>query len=352
MALNAPTAFWEMEEASGTADRLDATNNNLDFSVLGNNVTQVAGKQGYAAKLYDPDRTYLARNDDTLLEFGGDFSIIFWLKWDVLPGPSTSGGIVSKEFPREIQFSASTYGGAGELKLAGTGSETIIWPSPDTSTWYLIALRRDVSAGQMSASFNNGTPTTQTWDVQSSHSTGLLRVQGDNVLDITVDQFGLWCGYYVTDAELTWLYNSGSGRTYAEVAAYGAGEVTLKLGDRVLTNGLQALTDEADKIYICSAEPTDYASVLSNALGVKSFTRGQVFGAPAAGSPSGRKVTSVAVTDGQVDTAGTPTCWAVVDSTSTGTFLASGPATGFSALIATDLWTLGAFPVHFTGAES
>ena len=83
-----------------------------------------------------------------------------------------------------------------------------------------------------------------------------------------------------------------------------------QLEDRVLDFGLNVLDTESTAIYIVSSatEPTTYALATSGAgsLGYKSFGAGSVFGSPAAdGGGNGRKVSSVAVTDGTIVTSGT-----------------------------------------------
>lgn len=86
------------------------------------------------------------------------------------------------------------------------------------------------------------------------------------------------------------------------------------VSSRVLDLGLNVLDTEATHIYICSAEPASYAEASSTyALGNKNFGAGNVFGSPAAGSPNGRKVSSVAITDGTVTGDGDATHAAVVD---------------------------------------
>lgn len=92
------------------------------------------------------------------------------------------------------------------------------------------------------------------------------------------------------------------------------------LNDNILDNGLAALKAAADKIYICSQEPATYTQATSTyALGNKDTgAAGNVYtGAIAAGSPSGRKLTSVAVAGGapgSVTATGTATHSAVVSS--------------------------------------
>lgn len=81
------------------------------------------------------------------------------------------------------------------------------------------------------------------------------------------------------------------------------------LNDNTLDNGLAALKAAADKVYINSSEPATYTAATSTvALGNKNFGAGAVFpSAIAAGSPSGRKLDSAAITDGSVTATGTAT---------------------------------------------
>lgn len=81
------------------------------------------------------------------------------------------------------------------------------------------------------------------------------------------------------------------------------------LNDNTLDNGLAALKAAADRIYINSSEPATYTAATSTvALGNKTLTAGNVYpSAIAAGSPSGRKLDSVAITDGTVTATGTAT---------------------------------------------
>lgn len=89
----------------------------------------------------------------------------------------------------------------------------------------------------------------------------------------------------------------------------------MPVGDYVLDNGLSAIDTLASHVYLCSALPTTYTEATSTyALGNKNFGAGSVTGAPAAGSPNGRKVTTTAITDGSITATGTASHWAIVDS--------------------------------------
>lgn len=85
---------------------------------------------------------------------------------------------------------------------------------------------------------------------------------------------------------------------------------------RVLDLGLNVLDTETTHIYITSAEATTYTEATSTfALGNKNWGAGNAFGSPAAGSPNGRKVASVAITDGAVTATNTATNGAATDNT-------------------------------------
>lgn len=83
------------------------------------------------------------------------------------------------------------------------------------------------------------------------------------------------------------------------------------LNDRILDNGLTVLDIEANRLDICSAEPTTYTQATStNSLGNKTSLS---IGAPTARTPNGRKVVVAAITDGTVTANGTATHIAIVD---------------------------------------
>jgi hypothetical protein len=82
----------------------------------------------------------------------------------------------------------------------------------------------------------------------------------------------------------------------------------------VLDNGLVALKTTATHIYICSSEPADFAeATTTKALGNKNFGAGNTFTGPADRTPNGRKLTTVAVTDGAVTGSGSAGRYAIVD---------------------------------------
>jgi len=121
------------------------------------------------------------------------------------------------------------------------------------------------------------------------------------------------------------------------------------LADYVLDNGLTVIDTMADKIYLCSADPTTFNdATVTFALGNKNFGVGNAFGAPAAASPNGRKVSSNAITDGNVTATGTATKWAVVDSVNS-RLLANGSLAASQAVTSGNIFTLASFDIAIPG---
>jgi len=118
------------------------------------------------------------------------------------------------------------------------------------------------------------------------------------------------------------------------------------LEDRVLDFGLNVLDTEATHVNICNTEPTTYAQATTTfLLGFKSFAAGGVFGAPAAGSPNGRKVSSTAITDGTITTSGTANWWAITDNTNS-RFLAHGSLAAAQVVTSGNTFTLASFDIR------
>ena len=118
------------------------------------------------------------------------------------------------------------------------------------------------------------------------------------------------------------------------------------LGDYALDNGLNAIHNLADKIYICSQDPLTFTDATSTyALGNKSFGAGNAFGVPSAGSPNGRQVTSVPITDGAVTASGNAAKWAVVDSANS-RLLANGSLSVSQPVTSGNTFTLAAFNIR------
>lgn len=122
------------------------------------------------------------------------------------------------------------------------------------------------------------------------------------------------------------------------------------LHDNTLDNGLAALKAAADAVYLCSQEPATYTQATSTyALGNKNLGAGAVYpNAIAAGSPSGRKLTSAAIVagaPGSITASGTATHSAVVTTGSTRLEVAQALAAS-QVVTSGNTFTLGAQDVR------
>ena len=115
------------------------------------------------------------------------------------------------------------------------------------------------------------------------------------------------------------------------------------LADRVYDNGLTVLGTEANRVDICSAEPTTYTEATStNTLG---NTNSITISAPADGDTSGRKVTLSAISGASVTATGTATHFAITD-TSNSRLLATGSLSASQAVTSGNTFSLTAVDIE------
>ncbi|MBZ9794321.1 hypothetical protein [Mesorhizobium sp. ES1-4] len=117
------------------------------------------------------------------------------------------------------------------------------------------------------------------------------------------------------------------------------------LNSLVLDSGLAILVANANKLHICSAEPADYAGTLAVSLGTKNTP---TISAIAARSPSGRKVTVSAITNGVISANGDASHWALVDTVNS-RLLAAEALDAVLAVNNGDTFTLPAFDIGIPG---
>jgi hypothetical protein len=119
------------------------------------------------------------------------------------------------------------------------------------------------------------------------------------------------------------------------------------LADYALDAALSKLDTEANRLDICSQEPTTYTQATSTyTLGNKTSLS---IGAPADRSPNGRQVTVSAITDGSVTGTGTATHWAITD-TGNSRLLATGSLSSSQAVTSGNVFTLASFTIYIPDA--
>lgn len=115
------------------------------------------------------------------------------------------------------------------------------------------------------------------------------------------------------------------------------------LNDRVLDNGLAVLQGEANRVDICSSEPSTYSDATSVlTLGNKTSI---TISAPSDASPNGRKVTMSAISGASVTATGTATHYAISD-TGNSRLLATGAFSTSQPVISGDKFSLASSDIR------
>lgn len=244
-------SFWELEAASGT--RVDSTGTGNDLTD-NNTVTQAAGRVGNSAQFTATNLEYLSHSDAASLDPGdNDFSFIAWAYLN--SKPITPMSILTKSntvgdnrgyyllwsASDVFTFSLSTDGtSAGTTDLSAT-----TFGAPSLSTWYMIAVTYNAGTNTLSIGVNGGTMDTASVSPGPFDGTAsfLIGAYGQSVpvfyWDGRIDQVGLW-SRVISGAEITALYNAGSGLSYAAMVGGGSPTYTLSIGQ-----GSFALTGES-----------------------------------------------------------------------------------------------------------
>ena len=231
-------AYWNLSEASGTRnDSAGVSNLHLTDN---NTVTQAAGPgSNNAAQFTAANSESLSRGHESALNFGDiDFTITAWA---YLADKSATYTIVAKyegaSDDREylIRYNSSSDRFEAYISPDGTsGSQVNVVAnnlgSPSATTWYFLTLQYDATANLMYISANAGTQDSASETggafagVVEAFAIGARALTGTptEYLNGRVALVGMW-SRKLSGAEITQLYNSGSGCTYAELTTTCAG---------------------------------------------------------------------------------------------------------------------------------
>jgi hypothetical protein len=226
-------AFWQLEEASGIRYDSHLSHNLTDNNTVG----QATGKVGEAGDFERDNSEYLSIVPDAGLKVGDvDFTASGWCYMET--DGTTNGFIMIGQFANaspsddtdawyitfrdhpadndDFSFTIST--ADGTLVSVDDGGGHV------KDTWFFIVLWFDASANTMNFQVNNGTAVTTATGSNYPSTNSTAFTIGANAgpagyWDGRLDQWGFW-KRTLTSAEKTFLYNSGNGRTYADINPY------------------------------------------------------------------------------------------------------------------------------------
>lgn len=220
-------AFWDFEDLDFTD-----TNDVHGTSHLTNNniVVTAAGKVGLAADFETDSSQNLSVGDNAALSMGDiEATFVAWVQLESAPG-TPKMTVLAKDSGTSGEYYLQYNGGTSrfELTVCGAsafGSLTAVvgnnFGAASLATWYFLVAQHDPVANTIALSINNGTPNSAAHSAGIFDGTGTFRIGGDSFaenFDGLVDQVGIW-KRLLTGAEITWLYNSGAGRSYADIVA-------------------------------------------------------------------------------------------------------------------------------------
>lgn len=224
--LDALISWWSLDEASG--DAIDSHGDN-DLTETSGTIASVAGKVGNARDFEAGDTEYFTIDSNDSLSFGDeDFTIGLWLNIESKPG-STMYPLIKWRTSsplREYYVAWATGTDRFRFAVSPDGIETtnyVTWRSaPSTGTWYFVVAWHDSVNNKLCIQVNNESPQETAYSGGCNNSTSPFRLGANsnsspsNYYDGLIDEVFIY-RRLLTEAERTWLYNSGNGRSYSNV---------------------------------------------------------------------------------------------------------------------------------------
>lgn len=231
-------SYWKLDETSDgsgavTREDIHSTNDLTDI----NTTPSATGKINNGADLEASSSEYLRITDASQsgLDLTGNFSFSVWINLESIPSSGGAYPFISKRdsTTRQYMFRLDNVASVRKLFLftgdgGGSNEEgvSVDW-EPSTATWYHVAVT--FNASDLSTRFYvNGAQqgTTQTLTRTAGDGTAIFALGtvfsgGSPVVffDGILDEVGVW-SKVLSDAEVTSLYNGGSGLAYPFATDY------------------------------------------------------------------------------------------------------------------------------------
>lgn len=203
--------YWTLNETSGS--RADSIGG-LTLTAV-NSPGSAAGVQGNAMACVRASSQHADSAGSTIVTYAVPYTVVFWLKPASSPGVGTGVMGFSIGAPNNINvlIDSTLHPQFGEHNNTIILTST---PALSVGSWSMVMIRREPVSRLIEISLNDGAIDSRTGDVSTVSATGLIRI-GTIVaqtlfFDGSIDEVGIW-NRRLSASEITWLYNSGSGRT-------------------------------------------------------------------------------------------------------------------------------------------
>lgn len=213
--LDTLVSYWKLDEAAGVTKNDSQGANNLaetggspgSFAAIINNGVYANGAGG---------APYLSHASNSDLQVTSDFTFSLWARVD---SPSTNNVILSKN---DAGFSAPdyicTHHPTDGLTFAAGGQTAKVGSAATAFTWYHIVGWYDSSDGKVRLRINDTTTYVSSSTATLTQGTDPFAILAGSYGNVNwnglVDEVGFW-KRVLTSAEITALYNGGSGLPYS-----------------------------------------------------------------------------------------------------------------------------------------
>jgi hypothetical protein len=223
-------AYWDLDETSG--HYADSHTNNYVLNAY-NTPGTTTGVKGNAMTVVNVSNEYamFTQHYSLVPERLGGVTMAGWIKLNT--AYTNNRGLFSQSTTTvansPFSLRTSTSGGNGNVRLYAVDSgnnftATVFATGFSLDTWYHVAVVfNPASGGSASVVVNGSTYYSVTtncdgipYDVSTTLNTYVGRAYDISGPDCAYDEFGVW-DTALTQAQLTWLYNGGAGRTYSEI---------------------------------------------------------------------------------------------------------------------------------------
>jgi cell division septation protein DedD len=217
-------AWWSLDETSGTRNDSHGTNHLTD----NNTVTYTTGVKNNAGNFTSAQSEWLSIADNAALSAGDiDFTVGTWVylkdknAYYAIVGKRSTGDAVGLEYG--IRY--VTAGDRFEFGITDASNNVGVALSssaPSAGTWYFILVWHDATANTINIQVNDGAVSSTAWSTGIKDSAAPFKLgqsfNGGQHLNGYEDEAFVYKRVLTAD-ERSWLYNSGSGRSYTEVNA-------------------------------------------------------------------------------------------------------------------------------------
>lgn len=220
-------AYYSLDEASGNA--IDAHGSN-DLTETGGTIASTTGKVGNCRDFEADDTEQFELADNAALSTGDiDFTIACWVKVEAGSGTvfpvavsKHSATAAQREYLLYFDTTANRFALAVYVSTSQIDVVANNFGAVSQDTWYHLVAWHDSVNDLIGISVNAGTADTTLHSGGVNDGNAAFQIGAASAASLhwdgLIDEVGFW-KRKLTAEEITWLYNGGAGRSYADIVA-------------------------------------------------------------------------------------------------------------------------------------